>query len=111
MLGQGLVEKSVVGSDESQRAPVFAHYAIEEEFGFLTQGLPQIVVEVTEQDCAGSERVDIAQAQPLPGEIRGEVVRALVGEHAANLPFQFRGLAEFAANRSVEQFIVRDTAP
>ena len=59
----------------------------------------------------GVDRVDIAQPQPLSGEIRREVERAAIGEHPARLLLELSGLAQLAPNGGVEQFIVRDAAP
>ncbi len=57
------------------------------------------------------DRVDIAQPQPLSGEIRREIERAAIGEHPARLLLELSGLTQLASNGGVEQFIVRDAAP
>ena len=59
----------------------------------------------------GVDRVDIAQPQPLSGEIRREVERAAIGEHPARLLLELSRLTQLAPNGGVEQFIVRDAAP
>ncbi len=69
MLRQPLVEERVVRLDESAHAAILAQHAVEEELGFLPERLPQVVVEVPKKIGAGIDRVDVAQPQPLPGEI------------------------------------------
>ena len=111
MLRQAFIEERVVRLDESAHAAILAQHAVEEELGFLPEGLPQVVVEVPKKIGAWNDRVDIAQPQPLSGEIRREVERAAIGEHPARLLLELSGLTQLAPNGGVEQLIVRDAAP
>src|SRR5262249_19198430 len=85
--------------------------AIEKEFGFLPERLPQVVIEVPINSSVRSDGLDIAQPQPLSGEIRGEIERASIGEHPACLLLELSGLAQPAPNGGLEQLIVWAAAP
>src|SRR5687767_8907973 len=90
---------------------ILAQHAVEEELGLLPEGLPQVVVEVPVERRIGIDRIDVAQAQPLAGEVRREVERAPVGQHPARLLLELSGLTEPPAHGGIEQFVVRDAAP
>jgi len=109
--GEAFVEEGVIGLEEGAEGAVFAEDAVEEEFGFLAEGLAEVVVEVAEEVAAGEDGVDVAEAEPLSGEVGGEVFRTGVGEEAAGLAFEFGGLAELALGGGEEEFVVRDAAP
>ena len=70
MLGEAFVEEGIVRLDESAHAAILAHYAVEEELTFLTEGLPKVVVEIPKNIRAWNQGVDVAKPQPLPREIR-----------------------------------------
>ena len=109
--GQPLVEKGVVRPDQIEHAAILAHHAVEEELGLLPERLTQVVIEVREETRVRTDRLEIAQPQPLSGEVGREVERAPIGEHSARLLLELLRAAELAANRRVEQFIVGDAAP
>ena len=44
-------------------------------------------------------------------EVAREVVGARIGQHPAGLPLQLVGIAQLAANRGIEELVVRDAAP
>ena len=70
---QPFIEERVVRPDQIEHAAILAQHAVEEEFGFLPEGLPQVVIEVAINRVVRSDGIDIAQPQPLSGEIRREV--------------------------------------
>ena len=53
----------------------------------------------------------IAQIEPLSGEIIHQRFRTRVGQHAPHLLFEHRGLLQFSLIGRVQQFIVGDAAP
>ncbi len=111
VLGQALVQERVVRLQQVEHAAILAQDALEQEFRLLSEGLPQVVVEVGEQAQVRSDRIQVAQVQPLAREVAHQASRARVGQHAADLSFEHLGLAQFAALSQVEQLVVRDAAP
>src|SRR6185436_19656182 len=88
-----------------------AHDALEEQLGLLTERLTQVVVEAGEQPHIRIGGREVAQVKPLLGEVIDQGARTVVRQQAANLPIEDRGRAELSADRGVQQFVVRDTAP
>src|SRR5437867_12691662 len=85
VLRQAFIEERVVRPDEIEHAAILAQHAVEKELGFLPKGLTQVVIEVPIEGGVRSDRLEIAQPQPLSCEIRREVERASIGEHPARL--------------------------
>jgi len=54
---------------------------------------------------------DVAQMQPLAGEVADERARARVGEHPLHLTIEHDRIFQAAAAGDVQQFLVRHTAP
>ena len=111
VLGQALVQERVVRLQQVEHAAVLAQDALEQQLRLLAEGLPQVVVEVGEQAQVRGDRIQVAQVQPLAREVAHQALRARVGQHAADLPFEHLGLAQLAALGQVEQLVVRDAAP
>src|SRR5262249_49070259 len=105
------IEECVVRPDQIEHAAILAQHAVEEEFGFLPEGLSQVVIEVPKKSSVRSDGFDIAQPQPLSSEIRSDVERASIGKHPARLLLEFAGLTQFAMNSGIQQFIIWDAAP
>ena len=59
---QPFIEERVVRPDQIEHAAILAQHAVEEEFRFLAEGLPQIVVEVPVEGGVRSDGIDISQA-------------------------------------------------
>src|SRR5204863_7100082 len=76
-----------------------------------SEGLPQIIIEVRKEAQVRRQRFQIAQVKPLLGKIADQVSGTRIREHSPHLPLEHAGLMELAANRSLEQLIVRDAAP
>ena len=55
--------------------------------------------------------IEIAQVQPLVGEVGDQGARAGIGQHPAHLLFERRRVVKFAARGRVQQFVVRNAAP
>jgi hypothetical protein len=98
--GEAFVEEGVIGFEEGAGwCDLRGGCSSKKQFGFLAEGLAEVVVEVAEEVAAGDDGVDVTEAEPLSGEVSGEVFRAGVGEEAASLAFEFGGLAELARRR------------
>ena len=69
VLGEPLVEERVVRLEQVEHAAVLAQDALEEQLRLLAERLPQVVVEVGEQPQVRRDRFEVAQVQPLPGEV------------------------------------------
>ena len=108
---QTFIDEGVVGVQQVHHAAVFAHDALEEELRFLAHRLAQVVVEIGEDLRIGRGVLEVAQEQPLLGEVVDQRVGALVGKHALHLLFQYRVVVQFALARQIQQFVVRRTAP
>ena len=111
MLGEALVEEGVVRLEQIEHAPVLAKHALDEKLRFLPEGLAQIVVEVREQAQVRRDRFQIAQMQPLRGEIGREVARAIVRQQSPHLLFKHLRLAKLVARGQVQKLVVRNAAP
>src|SRR6185369_4150097 len=88
VLREALVHERVVGGQQIQHAAIFVEQAGEQELGFFTEGLTQVVIEVRE--LIDDRRVprESAQAEPLSREVARQRRRTRIREHAANLPLQ-----------------------
>ena len=111
MLGQPFVDIREIRAQQVECAPILAQDAFEKELGFLTKGLPKIVIEVREQAHVRSDRCQIPQVQPLRGEVGHQCPRTRIRQHSPYLSFEHRRLFEFSCNGQVEQLIVRNAAP
>src|SRR5687768_12163301 len=108
MLRQALVDERVVGVEELDDTAVFCNDRPEQHLGFALHRLPQVAVEIRR---IGPDVLQLAQEEPLAGEAADERVSLRVGEHAPDLPFEDRRVAQRAARRYLEQLLVRNTAP
>ncbi len=112
VLGQPLVHERVVGAQQLERAAVLAHDVAEEQLGLAAERLPDVVVEIREQQQVGRDlRLQVAQLQPLTGEIVDQGIGAFVRDHAAHLRGQHARLAQSAGRGQIQQRLVRDAAP
>jgi hypothetical protein len=64
---QLLVQERVVCGQQLQHAAVFDELALDEQFGFLAEGLPQVLVEF--RVVGSGVARELAQAQPLAREV------------------------------------------
>ena len=96
VLRQPLVDERVVGGQQIEHAAVLAHDALEKQLGLAPERLPQVVVEVRKDSEFGHDAAEIAQLQPLAGEIADERLRPRIGQHAPHLLRQ-----HLAAGRAV----------
>ena len=92
MLREPLVDERVVGREEIEDAPVFAHDAVEEQLHFAAHRLTQRIVEVRIDHRQRSGALQTAQVEPLAGEILGEGIGARIFQHALDLTFEDRSV-------------------
>ncbi len=107
--GEAAVDEGVVGGEEFGDGAVVAHDVVEEEFGFALHGFAEAIVEIAELLFVGGEVGEVAELEPLAGEVFDEGVGFGGGEHAGDLGVE--GFAEFAALGDGEEFIVGGAAP
>ena len=111
MAGQPLIEKGVVRIQQVQHGTVFAEEIGEEELGLAQEGLPQVFIEVGEDVGVGPCAGEIAEKEPLSGEVVDESVGSGVCHHTADLCLQDCRVVQFALVGEDQQFVVRDAAP
>ena len=71
-----VVDERVVGRQKIEQVAVLAHDAREQHLGLGAEGLPQIVVEAREVLDGAALGLQVAQVEPLAGEVLDERVRA-----------------------------------
>ena len=106
-----LVDEAVVRGHQIEDIAVLVDDAAEEQLDLADHRATQVVVEVGELERIGLLVAQVAEVQPLAGEILDERMRLRVREHAPHLPIQHRRLLQLAFRRRVEQVVVRDAAP
>ena len=111
MVREALVEKRVIGVEQVRDGPVLAEDALDKQLGFPAHCLPEVVVEIDEAPRIRRDGLEAAQVEPLRGEVGDEILRPVVGEHAADLGVEFRGIPQIAARGGVEQRVVGQAAP
>ena len=111
MLRQPLVEERVVGIQQFHHAAILAHDVLEEQLGLALEALAQALVELGEDVRIGLLLREIAQVEPLPGEIRDQRFGARIVQHAPHLLVQHGGVLQLALLRQVQQLVVGNAAP
>ena len=92
MLGQRFVQERIVRRQELQDAAVLPQDAVQEQLGFTHERGAHTLVEIAEQVHVRFLGFDVAQEQPLGGEVGHQGAAARVGEHARHLAAQDFGL-------------------
>jgi hypothetical protein len=67
--------------------------------------------EIGEQPRVRTDRSEVSQVEPLLGKIVHQRLRPRVGKHAPHFLLELDRLLQFAVNRGVQQFVVRNAAP
>ena len=99
---QAFVEKRIVRADQLDDATVLADLAFDEQLGLLLKGLAQVLVKFREQVGVGHKAAEVAQLQPLTGEVFDQRLRPAVGEHAPNLAFEDGRILQSSATRQIQ---------
>ena len=95
MLREPLVDERVVGAQQLQRAAVVAQDVAEKHLGLASKTLADVVIEVREHQQVGRDlRLEVAELQPLAGEVADKSVRTFVRDHPLHLGREHTGLAE-----------------
>ena len=77
MLRQPFVDERVIGVQQFERAAVVAQDVAEQHFRLAPEAFADVVVEVREHQQVGRDlRLQVAELQPLAGEVADESVRA-----------------------------------
>ena len=108
MTREPLVDEREVGVEQVDDAAVLLHDRAEEQLRLALERLAQIAVPV------GRIRpgiLQVAEQQPLAGEVVDERLRPRIRQHAAHLLFERRRILQRAASRLGQQLLVRDAAP
>src|SRR5262245_26161046 len=85
VLRQALVEKGGIRLEQIKHTAIRSHNAIHEEFRLLAERLTKIIVKVRILTDVRIDGRQVAQPEPLSGEVTCEIVRARIGEHPAGL--------------------------
>ncbi len=106
-----LVEERIVGTQQIERAAILANHALDEHLGLDAKRLPQGIVEVGKRLLHRDRRRQVAQEEPLPGEVAHERGEPIVGHHAADLAIEHGRVAQPPLFRQPQQFLVGNAAP
>src|SRR5439155_25515700 len=106
-----LVEHGVVRLEQVEHTAIFTQNAVHEQLGLEAEGLTKVVGEIRVQAHVRIDGRQVAQPEPLSGEVTREIVRARIGEHPAGLSLEYVRLAQLASNGRIEEFVIGDTAP
>ncbi len=85
VLREPLVQERVVGRHQVEDVAIFADDAREEERGLALEGLAEVVVEVGKLLRVRLHVLQVAEIQPLAGEVGGQRVGLRIGQHAPDL--------------------------
>src|SRR5438477_1051187 len=109
MAREAFVQESVIGADKFEDATVFANDIIEEEFGLFFHGGAQRFVELRIFFFGRRGGAEVANLQPLAGEVVDERAGFWIFEHPLDLNIEI--FAKGAAGSLREEFVVGHAAP
>ncbi len=105
---QPLVDEGVVGVQQVGDLAVLLHDTGEQHLGFLAEGVAKVGVEIGH---VGLRTGEIAQHQPLTGEVLDQLLGSAVGQHPAHLPVEHRRLVQLVRGGQLQEGVVRQAAP
>ena len=108
---EALVHEGVVGCQQLEHAAVLAQDGFQQQLRFPAGCMPQAVVEVWKQRQVRTMGVEVAQHQPLSGEVLDQRVGTRIVQHPADLLIEHDRIRELAPLRHGEQLGVGNTAP
>ena len=85
MFREPLVDEAVIGGEQIEHVPIFAHDAVEEELRFALHRLGQAIVVLRVEQHVGMNLVEILQPQPLAREALRQRIRSRIREHPLHL--------------------------
>jgi hypothetical protein len=106
--GEPLIDEGVVGVEQIDEAAIVADDRIKHHFRFAAERAAQVFIEVP---GVGLHVLQLAEIEPLAGEVLDERVGALVSDHPLHLLRERLRIAQPALRRHLTQFLVRDAAP
>ena len=109
--GQPLVDERVVRGQQLHDAAVLADDAVHEQLGLPPEALAQLVVEVGEVARRRDVAAQVAQHQPLAGEVVHERPRPRVVQHAPDLALEHHAAGAAGRARPRSAAVVRHRAP
>ncbi len=111
VLGQALIQEGVVRTQQVGDAPIVPHLTFDQELGLFRKGMAQVLVEIRIGRRVRRYPRDVAQEQPLAGEVLHQRLRAWIGQHALDLRLQDGRVGQAPALGNGEQLVVGNAAP
>ena len=111
VLGQPLVDERIVGVEEGQDAAVLAEHRHDEHVGLVQHRLAEPLVEIPEHKAVRMLLLEVANIEPLSGEIVRQGLRLGIGEHPRDLTVEDHRVVKPAFFCNIEEVVVRDAAP
>ncbi len=109
--GEQLVEIRVARVEELRNRTVVAENRVEEQLRLGPHGVAQFRSPLRETIGIGTNRIEIADFEPLPREVLRERRGPFVGEHARDLRVEHGRRAELALLGQGDELLVRHGAP
>ena len=111
VLGQPSVQERVIGGQQLEHAAVLTQDAVQKELRFPMEAASQRFVEIGKQELVRFLRFDVAEVQPLRGEVRHHRFRTRIRQHAGDVPLEHHTVLQLSARRRAQQLVVRNAAP
>src|SRR5947208_2009723 len=101
MLRQPLIDKGVVRSQQIEDVAVLANNAFKQHLRFGTEGLTQLMIEITKTVNARSYVRHCAQSQPLADEVVHQPSRAWIRNHSLHLLLEHGRILQTSLGRQI----------
>src|SRR5262249_7648770 len=108
---QALVDEAVIRRHEIENVAIPVDDALEEQLDLAHHRPAQVVVEVGELERVRDFVAQVAEIQPLSGEVTDERLGLRIGDHALHLAIEYSRISQLTVRRGIEQFLVRNAAP
>jgi hypothetical protein len=106
-----LVQERVVGVQNIEHIAIFSNNAVEKQFRFALECLPQVVVKIGINQQVRIAIPQLSKIQPLARKIRDQRLRPAILQHPPHLLLQNRRILQPALFGRGEQLLIRDAAP
>src|SRR5262249_16779599 len=94
-----------------ERAAVLADDAFKEQLSFAPHRATKTFIEIRKQGDIGRDRRQVAEVQPLCGEVVDEGLRPRILQEPPHLALEHLGSSQFPAAGEIQELIVRNAAP
>ena len=108
---QPLIDKRIVGAKQIDHAAITADLALQEQLGFLLEGVPEVLIEFGKIIGARCHTTKLRQINPLASEIVDQRLSRDLGQHAPHLFVQELRFVKLPAHGEIEQLVVGNAAP